>query len=422
MGPETGRIEHALSPEDAAHVGGRSSSVQASTGKTRVLFLRRLTSIGGSEAVILELLKAIDYETTRVLLASSKDGFSAQCADLGLPASCLPLTARFSGGCVRMLMSWLRYLISLQPDKIILAEGGFKDFPLPAVLAAFIIARGNVWMMEFHPAYEPGKGNARLVPVVARERVRAWLIKGVLAVSQGVKDRLVRFYGYAPEKIRVIYAGIDAKRFAPATEDARGLLRKNLEIPDEAVVLVSTARLDKIKRLDRLIRAFGVLSFEHDDLWLLLTGDGPLSDELRSLAQSVNNCSHIRFLGYVEEVRPILWASDIYVLPSDDEGFGIALAEAMACGLVCVATKTIGPSEILQDGVNGFLTEPSYEDILKGLERALKLSHKERKAIGNRARQRILKSFRVEEATAKGLAFMQIESDTKIPQGRADHV
>lgn len=178
-------------------------------------------------------------------------------------------------------------------------------------------------------------------------------------------------------------------------------------------MVVSVARLDRIKRLDRLIQAFGALSLERNDLWLLLTGDGPLRDELKSLAQSVNHRENIRFLGHVEDVGAILRASDIYVLPSDEEGFGIALVQAMACELVCVATKTVGRSEIIEDGLNGFLIELTYDGVFKGLHQALRLGHKERAAIGNRARQRVVDNFRVEEAAAKGLAFMQINPNTR---------
>ena len=161
-----------------------------------------------------------------------------------------------------------------------------------------------------------------------------------------------------------------------------------------------------------MIQAFGVLSLKYNDLRLLLTGDGPLRDDLKSLARSVNNRENIRFLGHVEDVCAILRASDIYVLPSDEEGFGIALAEAMACELVCVATKTVGPSEIIDDGLSGFLTDLTYDGVLKGLDQALRLDHKEREAIGNRARQRIVDNFRVEQTVAKGLAFMEISPAT----------
>ncbi|HVB80542.1 MAG TPA: glycosyltransferase [Candidatus Binataceae bacterium] len=375
--------------------------------------MRRTTSFGGAEIAILDLLKAIDYETNIVLLASSGDVFSTLLTDLKLPVTSLPLTARFTGGFVRMFISWIRYLNRLRPDAIILAEGGFRDFPLCTALAAFVIARGNLWMMEFHPAPQPTTKHSRtrftFIPRLSPlKRPRAWLTKGILSASQGVKDRLVNGYGYAPEKIRVVYTGVDTKRFSPVSQDSRKGLRRQLQIPDEAVVVVSAARLHRIKRLDRLIQAFSALSLEYKDLWLLLTGDGPLRDELKRLAQSVNNREHIRFLGHVKDVCAILRASDIYVLPSDEEGFGIALAEAMACELVCVATKTVGPSEIIEDGLNGFLTDLTYDGVLKGLDQALRLGHKERRAIGERARQTVVDNFRVEETTAKSLAFMEI--------------
>jgi glycosyltransferase involved in cell wall biosynthesis len=380
--------------------------------KQRLLFVRKTTGIGGSEIVILDLLKGIDYETNAVSVATPVDVFSDVLVDLKLPVKSVPLTAPFTGAFPGMFVSWIRYFVRLRPDKVILAEGGFGDFPLSTTLAAFVIARGNVWMIEFHPAperiNEDPKVHSGLISASLRERARVCFTKGILSISQGIKDRLVRGYGYAAEKIGVIHCGVDTKRFSPPSPEARKALRENLHIPEDALVVVSAARLHPIKRLDRLIHAFSVLSVEHKGLWLLLTGDGPARAELENLVESVNNGENVRFLGHVEDVCTILQASDIYVLPSDEEGFGIALVEAMACGLVCVATKTVGPSEIIIDGVNGFLTELTCDGVLMGLDEALRLGQKERQAMGKRARQTVVENFRVEEATAKGLTFMQI--------------
>ncbi len=382
--------------------------------KKRLLFLNRPTAFGGSEIVILNLLKAIDYKTTTVFLASPVDVFSKIIGDLRLPVTILTLTAPFNGKFFSTFISWLRYLMSLHPDQIVLAEGGFRDFPFSTSLAAFVVARGNFWMMQLHPPPErtEQKNRTRLGFISRaglRERFWAWLTRDTLAVSQGVKDRLVRCYGYDPKQIGIIYNGIDTKHFTTVLPDIRPALRKDMQIPENAVVVVSTARLAAVKRLDRLLRAFGALSSEYSDFWLLLTGDGPLRDHLRHLGQGVNNHENIRFLGYVEDVCPVLRASDIYVLPSDEEGFALGLAEAMACELVCVATKTVGPSEIIEDGVNGFLTDVTYDGVLKGLDRALRLGIEERRVMGHRARQRIVENFRVEEAVAKGLTFMKID-------------
>src|SRR5579863_8617542 len=98
-----------------------TSSISADSqrsNKKRLLFISRTIGFGGSEIVILDLLKAIDYEKHVVFLASAADVFSRILADLKLPVSCLPLTLPREGGFVRMFFSWIRYFTRLRPDKI----------------------------------------------------------------------------------------------------------------------------------------------------------------------------------------------------------------------------------------------------------------------------------------------------------------
>lgn len=390
----------------------------AETAKQRLLFLRRTSSFGGADVLILDLLKGIDYRANGVCLASSADYFSRFIRDSQLPVECVPITASFDGGFCRVLASWARYLRRLRPDKIVIAEGGFREFALAPALAAFAVARGNVWLMELHPAAEPREGDSitsrKLIPLNVRERARVRLTRGVLSVSHGVKDRLVRTYGYTPERVNVVHHGVDIKRFAPVSKEARRNVRSQFGIKDDAIVIVSTARLVPTKRIDRLIRAFGVLSAERKDLVLLLTGEGPERDELERLGVAVGGERRIQFLGNVPDVSRVLLSGNFYVLPSNEEGFGIALVEAMACELVCVATATVGPSEIIEDGVNGLLTEVSYGGVLEGMRRALAMGQAEAATLGRRAREKVIADFRVETAVAKGLEFMGIASETPL--------
>lgn len=387
--------------------------------KKRILFIRKTTAFGGSEIVILGLLRGIDYTRNTVFLASSVDVFSKIISSLNLPAKWIPITAPFTGSFLHIFLLWFHYFKALRPSKIIVAEGGFRDFPLPIVFAAFIVARGNVWMMALHPAPEPVgtalKPRFGIIPRMGlSERGREWVMKGILSVSQGVKDRLVSGYGYTPEKICVVHNGIDTNHFSPVSRETRLVLRRDLKIPSQGLVVVCAARLDKVKRLDRLIQAFSVLSLDRNDLYLVLTGEGPLRDELKSLARSVPNGHRIKFLGYVEDVCPVLQACDFFVLPSDEEGFGIALVEAMACELVCVSTKTVGPLEIIDHGRNGFLTDLTYDGVFHGLKQVLDMSDHEREVVGKCARKTVVDRFRVEESVAGSLAYMQIEPTTGI--------
>ena len=142
---------------------------------------------------------------------------------------------------------------------------------------------------------------------------------------------------------------------------------------------------------------------------MLLTGEGPLSLDLRMLAESLPTRDRIKFLGHVPDVRIALHAGDIYVLPSDEEGFGIALAEAMACKLVCVSTKTTGPREVIEDGRTGFLVDISCEGVLGGLLKALALNDEEKETMTTRARQAVIDKFSLQQAVEKGLAYLEIE-------------
>jgi glycosyltransferase involved in cell wall biosynthesis len=91
---------------------------------------------------------------------------------------------------------------------------------------------------------------------------------------------------------------------------------------------------------------------------VLVVGRGPLESELRREAVRFGVADLVRFLGARGDVRRVLAASDVLAAPSLSEGFGLAVVEAMASGLPCVATRTGGLAEIVEDGVSGFLVPP----------------------------------------------------------------
>ena len=389
--------------------------------KKRILFLRRTCGFGGVEKCILDLLAGVDYERSDVWLASLTDVFSRRIATRRLPVTLIPLPVPVTGGLRRFFFAWVAFLRRVRPDQIIMVEGGFFDFPWLAVLAAYLVSGGRVYMTEHLAAFAPPPKVSRIhfgflpglglwwYKQVWPRRIRGYLAKRILAVSKGVREKLITYYGYPREKIHVAYRWADTSRFAPASEEKRRSLRATLGIPDDAVVVVSTARLDPIKCLDRLIRAFGVLSPAHPNLWMLIAGEGPLRDELEGLAKSVDPNQRIRFLGHLEDVSPVIQASDIYVLPSDEEGFATALVEAMSAKLTCVATRATGPTEIIEDGENGFLVERSYEGVLNGLEKALLLREDQKRAMGECARATVEEHFQMWNGVQRMLTLLDIE-------------
>jgi glycosyltransferase involved in cell wall biosynthesis len=384
--------------------------------KKRVFFICQTDCYGGSEVVVLDLLKKVDYQKNVVYLASMADVFSDRISRLGLPVSCIPSPALPKGNALALFASWLSFLERLRPSKIVLVNA-FRNFSLPSVLAAFIAARGDIYMLEHSVAPEPPPKSSRLhfgfVPglglwwykAVWPLGARGHLAKRVLTTSKGVKDRAVE-YGYPSQKVSVVYHGVDTSRFSPAPPDLRRRLRAGLNVPQDATVIISTARLSTEKRIDHVIKAFDSLATVDGKLWLLVVGEGPLRTKLVDLANSSNGRDRIMFLGHLDDVSPAVKASDIYVLSSCTEALGIALLEAMSCKLVCVATRTTGPSEIIEDGGNGFLVHPSDSGILNGLRAALKLDQEQRGFTGSRARQTVLQRFRLEEASERNMVLL----------------
>ena len=127
--------------------------------------------------------------------------------------------------------------------------------------------------------------------------------------------------------------------------------------------VLAMGRLSREKGFDLLLRAFARLRRQRQAGWKLgIMGEGPLRDELEDNIADLDLAGDASLLGSFADPMPVLRAGTIFVLSSRHEGFGIALAEAMACGLPAVAFRCpCGPDEIVRDGADGLLVPP--EDV-----------------------------------------------------------
>ncbi len=133
-------------------------------------------------------------------------------------------------------------------------------------------------------------------------------------------------------------------------------LEKPLSEDDGLLRVVALGRFVKKKGFDTLLEAFALLREEELNIKLTIGGDGPERKALKKLAEDLDICHRVEFIGWVEDVTEYLKGSDLFVLPSRDEPFGIVILEAMAAGIPIVTTKTQGPLEIL-DKKTAYFTE-----------------------------------------------------------------
>ncbi len=186
----------------------------------------------------------------------------------------------------------------------------------------------------------------------------------IIAISEDIKRR-AREDLHCRKDIEVIHYGLDAPRFEEKS-------RAELGIPEEPVVLIAIGRLIKRKALDNLLMALSRLELR--EVRLLIIGEGPEEGHLRDLSERLGLSSRVEFLGPIwgERKFQYLAASDIFVLPSVHEGFGLVFLEAMHCGLPVIASSTGGQTDFLKDGETGFLVP--VEDVDTLADRILRLT------------------------------------------------
>jgi glycosyltransferase involved in cell wall biosynthesis len=391
----------------------------------RVLFVVNSEEFGGLEIVLLDWLSGIDYSQVSVALCYRADILKERLTAKGLPVETLKLNVPNHEPWWKAFWSWRRVFSPVRAQKIVLMEGGFGDLELATILAARLSTGGSVFVFA-------GGGGTSVAPDVAkskrklhfgflpgiawyrykertRQRLRSRFLTRSFVSSRELKDNLNAWFGFVADRLSVLYHGTDTSRFRPSSAD-RTDYRRAAGIPQGAVVIVSHGRLAPVKRVDRILRSFALLSSEYPNLWLLMTSYGPLKDKVERTVANDDGYQRVKLVGFQEDAGALLKAADIYVLASDREGFGIALIEAMSTGLVCVATNCHGPAGILVNGENGILVEADDEAVLAGLRRALLLGPEERRRLATEARKTVEERFEIHTAVRGALDSMGIPS------------
>lgn len=152
--------------------------------------------------------------------------------------------------------------------------------------------------------------------------------------------------------------GVDLSRFKVENyEDIRIKYRKQMNIPQDATVLIYLAELLRNKNQTFLMEVLKLILQKNTNVYLVLAGFDHSEGEFAKYAEKIGVSDHIRFLGWREDVGNLYATSDICTPTSIREGFGLNLVEAMACGVPVVATRNRGHETIINNGVNGFLVE-----------------------------------------------------------------
>jgi len=173
---------------------------------------------------------------------------------------------------------------------------------------------------------------------------------GVTTVSQNLKEDTNNHFDITNE-IRVIPNFIDFTRFSLQPKDHF----KKAIAPNNERILIHTSNFRKVKRTSDVIKMFKLI-LDKIPSKLLMVGDGPDRANNEQLCRDLNICDHVRFLGKQDAIEEILSVSDLFLMPSETESFGLAALEAMACKVPVITSNAGGLPELNIDGFCGYMS------------------------------------------------------------------
>ncbi|HBO84301.1 MAG: hypothetical protein A2073_01525 [Deltaproteobacteria bacterium GWC2_42_11] len=196
-------------------------------------------------------------------------------------------------------------------------------------------------------------------------------VDAFVATTAEIEEGL-RGDGLSATKISRIPNFVDFALFAFLSTEIKNPLKVRMGFGNSPLVTFS-GRFIPRKGINFLLRAWKEVIKDFPDARLLFLGDGPLLCDMEKMARDLDIIGSVDFRGHINNITNFLHATDIFVLPSLQEGMPNSLLEAMACGLPVVATQIGGVVDVVKDGENGVLVEPgNYHDLAKGILKLLR--------------------------------------------------
>lgn len=337
------------------------------TGRVKLVHIITRLDRGGASEVVLELAAQIDPKRfdvqiiTGLTLEPTCD-LAEYTRRTGIPITIYPKLRRDvmpmydTLACLYLIMQ----LIRIGPDIVhthaskagILGRIAAMIAGIPVIVHA---PHGHVFYGYF------GLYTTRLYVWI--ERLVALITDRIITLTELGKWDHVAFGVGPPEQFLPIPCGIDLSRFINGA--ASGLvLRQTLGLtPDEPLILW-VGRLTPIKGCEHFLDACARVVRQNGSVRIYLVGDGPLAEALKAQTEALNLTDTVHFMGQRSDIHAWMWAADLFVLSSLNEGLGRVLLEAMASRTPVVATNVGGVPSIIESGVTGLLVPAADSDQL----------------------------------------------------------
>jgi glycosyltransferase involved in cell wall biosynthesis len=304
----------------------------------RTLHVDPERGFGGGETQVLALAEHLRADGHEVAVAAHPDGALARRLTSGSIAV-VPVRVRF-GHDPRAGLALRAAVAAHRPDVV-------HHHTSRALSLAPYVPRAVVQVVTRRMDYPP-RGAGPYVRWLYRR------MEAVIAISRAARDALVS-RGIDGARVAIVPSGVAVESFAALD---RVLARRVLGIDQRRAVIAIVASLHVRKGHAVLLEALALLAGGPRQPLCLAAGTGPEGDALQDQAVRLGLEGAVRWLGQVADVRPVLAAADLVVMPSLAEGLGVAAIEAMAAGRAVVANRVGGLPELITDGAQGLLVPP----------------------------------------------------------------
>ena len=298
---------------------------------------------------------------------------------------------------VRVLGPLVRQLRSLQPD--ILHCHLVRANLYGRVAGRLAHVPSTICTHHGIEDYTLGSHWSDRVARTAERLTEPWVTRHV-GVSESVRQGTIRRLKTRPEKVMAIPNGVDLAKYRSRPEE-RLVARTALSLPADAVVVGTVGALNATKDLQVLVRLVPRLVNRWPNLRFAIIGEGDQRPALAAMIRTLGMDRFVAMPGFRADVPQLLQALDVFVSTSRSEGFGLAVAEAMASSLPCVTFDAGGLGEVMANGETGFVVRPGDADAFEAALNQLIESVNLRRSMGQAARDRVQVLFSAELMTQR---------------------
>jgi len=385
-----------------AHLAPGASGTAHCAKRSDVMFVLSSLGVGGSECKIARMANRLKDDEVQVTLACLNGPYTLESTvRRDVPLHKIERRGKFSFSAV-----WrLRRLLLQERPATVIAVNLYQALYV-ACATSLLSHRPRTVAMVNTSTFRAGLRKRLYQMVLSRFDLT---VHG----SQAQRRHWVDDKRRAHDNSIVIYNGVDSAHFEPViAHEAAKRLRAQLGVSPQALLMGTVGQLRHEKNQEVLLTTLRHLRVARVDVHLVIAGDGPLREFLARRAVELEVADRVSFVGELDDVRPVLTALDVFVLPSTAvESFSNAALEAMAIGRPVILSDIGGAREMIDDGVEGYVvSRTELAARLPALIAALYADRRKRQQMGNAARLRAETRFSVGGMVAAYRALLGGES------------